>query len=73
MQKIYNPSMQEEPSNHPTRIIPLRKEETIIGWLENAGRFMSQDIDEIHYDDIPDEFVDEIVDEEPYLEDEDED
>lgn len=65
MNKIYNPSMQEEPFNHPTRIIPLRQEETILSWLENSGRFRSRDLDE-DYANVPTDLVDEIIEVEPY-------
>jgi hypothetical protein len=71
MTKIYNPSMQEEPYNHPTRIIPssLRGEETILGWLERSGRFFAQEVEEGD-DRILDDFVDEIIESEAYQVDE---
>lgn len=69
MKEIYNPSMQEEPFNHPTRIIPLNQEETILSWLENAGRLLPQvaDIDK-DYDVMSDDFVDEIIEADSYQE-----
>lgn len=72
MKEIYNPSMQEEPFNHPTRIIAPRQEETILSWLENAGRFILQDIDQ-GYEAVPDDLVDEIIEGDSYQEEAEED
>jgi hypothetical protein len=71
MNKIYNPSMQEEPYDHPTRIIPasLRGEETILGWLERSGRFFAQELEEEDRI-LDDDFVDAIIESEAYQVDE---
>jgi hypothetical protein len=68
MKKIYNPSMQEEPYNHPTQIIPSSQEETILGWLERTGRFLSPDLE--NEDEGTDDLVDEMIEVEAYQIDE---
>ncbi|MCU0551816.1 MAG: DUF3134 domain-containing protein [Leptolyngbya sp. Prado105] len=72
MKKVYNPSMQEEPYNHPTWIIPTRQEETILGWLERSGRLLAQDFDTSD-DEKSDPLVDQITDGAGYLIQEDDD
>ncbi len=73
MKKIYNPSMKEEPHDHPTWIIPPRQEETILSWIEKSGRFITQTVEDEDYDRAADEFVDEIIESESYRDNQDED
>lgn len=70
MKEIYNPSMQEEPYNHRTRLIPMRNDETMLDWLERTGRLISRDLDADEYDTLADELVDEIIEPEAYQEEE---
>ena len=67
MKVIYNPSMQQEPFNHPTRLLPPRQEKTILLWLENAGRFSASDVEEPPVG-LSDHLVDEIIDADAYQE-----
>jgi hypothetical protein len=71
MKEIYNPSMQEEPFDHPTRIIPPRQEQTMLGWLEQAGRLIAQETDAEDHISMPDNLVDEITEAESYQDDDD--
>ena len=71
MKAIYNPSMKEEPHDHPTWIIPPREEDTILRWLENAGRFIVQQGVEEDTIVVADHLVDEIIDAEAYHDDDD--
>lgn len=42
----YNPSLSEEPRNHPMKIAPKIAQETLLGWLENVGRLKPYEIGE---------------------------
>ncbi len=72
MKEVYNPSMREEPYDHPTWIIPPRKEDTILRWLENAGRFIARKEDDEEQVGLSDHLVDEIIEADAYPEEEEE-
>ena len=70
---VYNPSLQEEPRNQKTRLIPPNQVEPLLNWLEHSGRLISRGIDAEHETAIADELIDEIVDTGAYGDDDDDD
>lgn len=69
---VYNPSLQEEPRNQKTRLIPPNQVESLLNWLEHTGRLISRGIDAEHNSVSADELIDEIVDANAYNDDEEE-
>ena len=45
----YNPSLREEPRSQRAAVIPLKQEASILDWLENTGRLLARDIQEVSY------------------------
>lgn len=45
----YNPSLREEPRSQRAAVIPLKQEASILDWLENTGRLLARDIQEVGY------------------------
>ncbi|MBW4582333.1 MAG: DUF3134 domain-containing protein [Tildeniella nuda ZEHNDER 1965/U140] len=68
---VYNPSLQEEPRNQKTRLIPPNQVEPLLNWLEHTGRLISRNIDADHDNPVADELIDEIVDSGAYSDDDD--
>lgn len=68
---VYNPSLQEEPRNQKTRLIPPNQVEPLLNWLEQTGRLISRSIDADHDNPVADELIDEIVDSGAYSDDDD--
>lgn len=69
---VYNPSLQEEPRNQRTKLIPPNQVEPLLNWLEHTGRLISRGIDAEPDNVSADELIDEIVDTNAYNDDEDE-
>lgn len=69
---VYNPSLQEEPRNQRTRLIPPNQVEPLLNWLEQTGRLISRGIDAERDNVSADELIDEIVDTSAYNDDEEE-
>ena len=44
MTLIKNNSMREEPRGQRAQVIPPRKDESLLEWLENSGRFISGEV-----------------------------
>ena len=68
---VYNPSLQEEPRNQKTQLIPPNQVEPLLNWLENSGRLISRGVDADQNTAIADELIDEIVDTGTYDDDDD--
>lgn len=45
----YNPSLREEPRSQRAAVIPLKQEVSILDWLENTGRLLARDVQEVSY------------------------
>ncbi|PSB23898.1 DUF3134 domain-containing protein [Stenomitos frigidus] len=45
----YNPSLREEPRSQRAAVIPLKQEASILDWLENTGRLLARDNQEVSY------------------------
>jgi Protein of unknown function (DUF3134) len=45
----YNPSLREEPRSQRAAVIPLKQESSILDWLENTGRLLARDNQEVSY------------------------
>ena len=70
---VYNPSLQEEPRNQRTKLIPPNQVEPLLSWLEQTGRLISRGI-EVERDHAgADELIDEIVDANAFNDDDDDD
>ncbi|HEY9883973.1 MAG TPA: DUF3134 family protein [Thermosynechococcaceae cyanobacterium] len=69
---VYNPSLQEEPRNQRTKLIPANQVEPLLHWLEQTGRLISRGIDAEPDSIGADELIDEIVDANAYHDDDDE-
>lgn len=56
----HNPSLSEEPRNKPMTVVPLPPRESLLGWLENSGRFRANDADgsESHEEKVPETLED---------------
>ncbi|MBD2035108.1 DUF3134 family protein [Leptolyngbya sp. FACHB-321] len=66
---VYNPSLQEEPRNQRTKLIPPNQVEPLLHWLDQTGRLASRGI-EAEPDSIgANELIDEIVDANAYNDD----
>jgi hypothetical protein len=70
MATLYNPALFEEPRNQPMRVAPLLPRETLLSWLENAGRFHANDVDEFQDYKMTEE-LDDILEAEVYVSDSD--
>jgi len=46
---VYNPSLREYPRSARAAVIPLQREASILGWLENSGRMLARDSSEFDY------------------------
>jgi hypothetical protein len=46
---VYNPSLREEPRKQVAAAIPSKQESSILDWLENSGRLLARDSNEIEY------------------------
>ena len=68
---VYNPSLQEEPRNQKTQLIPPNQLEPLLNWLENSGRLISRGADAEQNSGVSDELIDEIVDTGTYDDDDD--
>jgi hypothetical protein len=68
----YNPSLSEEPRNHAVKVISSVARESLLSWLENAGRFQSSEDDDFQAHKIPED-LDDFLEAEVYLSDNDED
>ncbi len=44
MAMIKNNSMREEPRGQRAQVIPPRKDESLLEWLENSGRFITGEV-----------------------------
>lgn len=44
----YNPSLSEEPRNRAIPVIVRKTEESILGWLEQTGRLLPREPNELH-------------------------
>ncbi|XHX76529.1 MAG: DUF3134 family protein [Stenomitos frigidus ULC029] len=69
---LYNPSLQEEPRNQRTKLIPRNQVEPLLNWLEQSGRLISRGIDPEPERIGADDLIDEIVDVNTYGDDEEE-
>ncbi len=49
MRMTYNPSLREEPRSQRAAVIPLKQEASILDWLENTGRLLARDNQEVSY------------------------
>ncbi|MBW4469994.1 MAG: DUF3134 domain-containing protein [Stenomitos rutilans HA7619-LM2] len=45
----YNPSLREEPRSQRAAVIPLKQEVSILDWLENTGRLLARDSQDVNY------------------------
>lgn len=45
----YNPSLREEPRSQRAAVIPLKQEVSILDWLENSGRLLARDNQDVNY------------------------
>lgn len=70
---VYNPSLQEEPRNQRTKLIPPNQVEPLLNWLEHTGRLISRGIEAERDQTGADELIDEIVDANAYNDDDDDD
>jgi Protein of unknown function (DUF3134) len=43
---FHNPALTEESRNEPVKVVPIIPRETLLGWLERTGRFLSSERDE---------------------------
>ena len=68
---VYNPSLQEEPRNQKTQLIPPNQLEPLLNWLESSGRLISRGADAEQTSGVSDELIDEIVDTGTYDDDDD--
>lgn len=67
-----NPSLSEEPRNQPIKVAPKIAQETLLGWLETAGRLKPYEIDEFQEQRSSGDLDDFLEPEIPSLEDEEE-
>lgn len=68
---VYNPSLQEEPRNQKTQLIPPNQLEPLLTWLEDSGRLIARGTDTERNSGVSDELIDEIVDTGNYDDDDD--
>lgn len=45
----YNPSLREEPRSQRAAVIPLKQEVSILDWLEDTGRLLARDSQDVNY------------------------
>lgn len=69
-----NPSLRQEPRYEPASVIPLKKDSSLIDWLEATGRLIKRDVVEEKEESLTeeeglDEFID--VDDSFYESDDD--
>jgi hypothetical protein len=44
----YNPALSQEPRNQAIKVAPQVARQTLLGWLESAGRLKPYEVDEFH-------------------------
>jgi hypothetical protein len=52
---VYNPSLREEPRQHPAAVIPMQKNASILDWLETSGRLLARQSTDFDYVDDEEE------------------
>lgn len=72
MATSYNPALYEEPRNQPMQTVPPVPRESLLSWLENTGRFQSDEIVDLQEYKIPEDLDDILEPEIHVLEDSEE-
>jgi Protein of unknown function (DUF3134) len=72
MAKVYNPALSEEPRDQAMKVIPPNQRESLLTWLESAGRLKASEHDGYQDYRMPEE-LDDFLEPEVYPSDEDED
>lgn len=62
----HNPALHEEPRNQPMQTVPPILRESLLSWLENTGRFQSDEIIEFQEYKIPED-LDDILEPKVYV------
>jgi len=44
---VYNPSLREEPRDQRAAVIPVQQESSILDWLEESGRLLAREVQEV--------------------------
>ncbi|MBW4648794.1 MAG: DUF3134 domain-containing protein [Kastovskya adunca ATA6-11-RM4] len=70
---MYNPSLREEPREQLADVIPAKQEDSLLDWLEAAGRLIAREVVEDRL--IDEEEISELmgVEDSAYEEDDDDD
>lgn len=72
MVKVYNnPALHEEPINQKATAMPLRKNDSLLNWIESTGRFKLHEPTELPSDKV-EEDIEEILETSDYLDKEEE-
>ncbi len=71
MTPCYNPSLREMPRSQSITAVPPIMQETLLDWLENSGRFLARDLDELQERKVVEE-LDDFLDPEIYAPEEEE-
>jgi phosphopantothenoylcysteine synthetase/decarboxylase len=45
----YNPSLREEPRNQRAKVLPQKRDPSILDWLESSGRLLARDNADFDY------------------------
>lgn len=56
--KVYNPSLREEPRDKPANVLSVRREASILDWLERTGRLRARQQGDFDYVDDEEEIND---------------
>jgi phosphopantothenoylcysteine synthetase/decarboxylase len=51
----YNPSLREEPRNQRAKVLPQKRDPSILDWLESNGRLLARDNADFDYQDDEEE------------------
>jgi len=71
---MYNPSLRREPIHEPAAVIPTQQQASILDWLEESGRLLARDDQEVNYiDDVEEETLDLIAVDDHHYDDSEED